>query len=203
MAPILFAALVAGLAACSPAAARAPASLGFWFEPVSFASPALGGAVTPEDLTRIEQVARAEIAAAFTNLHVTVTDRREARYRIRVVQDVLDERHRFRKMSVAGESRGSRQYGGAGTVNFSYFAGGALVFAPAGTTRPALIEAIGRGVGRGAVHEFTHLLLPDAPVHSRNRTSYEYYAASRPEQYFGPMGWDLAAPLLAARFGRE
>jgi len=119
------------------------------------------------------------------------------------VQDVLDERHRFRKMSVAGESRGSRQYGGAGTVNFSYFAGGALVFAPAGTTRPALIEAIGRGVGRGAVHEFTHLLLPDAPVHSRNRTSYEYYAASRPEQYFGPMGWDLAAPLLAARFGRE
>lgn len=203
MAPILIAALVAGLAACSPAAARAPAGLGFWFEPVTFASPVLGGAVTATDLATIEAVARAEIAAAFAGLHVAVSDRRDARYRIRVVQDVLDERHRFRKMSVAGESRGSRQYGGAGTVNFSYFAGGALVFAPEGTTRQALIEAIGRGVGRGAVHEFTHLLLPDAPVHSRNRTSYEYYAASRPEQYFGAMSWDLAAPLLSARFGRE
>jgi hypothetical protein len=45
-------------------------------------------------------------------------------------------------------------------------------------------------------------LLPRAALHSsRNRASYEFYAASRPEQYFGELRWDLAGPLLQQRLG--
>ena len=64
-----------------------------------------------------------------------------------------------------------------------------------------LIEAIGRGVGRAAVHEFTHQLLPRAAIHSANIRSYEYTSAARPEQYFGDMQWDLALLLLQQRLG--
>lgn len=65
-----------------------------------------------------------------------------------------------------------------------------------------MIEAIGRGIGRAAVHEFTHQLLPTADVHdSTDVRSYEYASAARPEQYFGNMRWSLAWPLLHRRFG--
>ena len=62
-------------------------------------------------------------------------------------------------------------------------------------------EAIGRGVGRAAVHEFTHQLLPRVSIHSANIRSYEYAFAARPEQYFGELQWDLALPLLRQRIG--
>ena len=70
------------------------------------------------------------------------------------------------------------------------------------TLSAALIAAIGRGLGRGAVHELTHQLLPKAPIHAtRDPRSYEYRSAARPEQFFGDLRWDLARPLLQARFG--
>jgi ketosteroid isomerase-like protein len=65
-----------------------------------------------------------------------------------------------------------------------------------------LIAAIGRGIGRGAAHEFAHLI-GYAAHSSRDRGSYEYHAASRPEQYFGPMHWETARPVLEKRLGRR
>jgi len=77
-----------------------------------------------------------------------------------------------------------------------------MSYAPDDADRAALVAAIGRGVGRTAVHEFTHQLLPRAPIHdSRDEQSYEFRSAARSAQYFGPMRWDLARPMLQRRLG--
>ena len=40
--------------------------------------------------------------------------------------------------------------------------------------RRTMIEGIGRGIGRAAIHEFAHLLLGGAPIHgTRDGASYE------------------------------
>ena len=92
--------------------------------------------------------------------------------------------------------------GGQGAVNFSLLAAGALSCVPVGASRADVLAAIGRGVGRAAVHELTHQLLPTAPLHdTRDRASYEYASAGRCEQYVGEMHWDLAGPLLVRRLG--
>jgi len=175
---------------------------GFWFEEVSFRSSRLGHPLTPNDLARVQAVARAELARAFDGLRIRVTDNREARYRVRVVQAVLDPRMR-RPIHVAGQSRGMAGFGGGGVVNFELLANGAVVYAPPILDRPGVVDAIGRGIGRAAVHEFTHQLLPRAPIHaSRDRSSYEFYSAGRAEQYFGELRWALAGPLLHARLAR-
>ena len=175
---------------------------GFWFEPVAFESPLLGGAVTAADLATIETVARAELAHAFAGLAISIANRRDVRYHVRVVQQVPGP-PLTRKTWVAGSSYAVPGFGGSGSVNFTYFASGALVFAPPQASRAELIDAIGRGIGRGAAHEFAHQFLSGDALHStRDRGSYEYHAASRPEQYYGPMHWDTAGPLLASKFGR-
>ena len=174
---------------------------GFSFDQVSYSSPMLGGALTQDDLANIEAVARAEVAAAFHGLRISITDRRDVRYHVRVAQEVPGP-PLTRKTWVAGSSYAVPGVGGSGAVNFTYFASGALVFAPPQATRPELIEAIGRGIGRGAAHEFAHQFLSGNALHdTRDRASYEYHAASRAEQYYGPMHWGIAAPLLAKRFG--
>ncbi len=118
-----------------------------------------------------------------------------------VLQAVRDSRFTT-EMFVAGESRAISGVGGQGAVNFSLLASAALSCAPPGADRRALLEAIGRGVGRAAAHEFAHQLLPTAPIHdSTDVESYEYGAAGRCEQYFGPVHWDLAGPLLRKRLG--
>ncbi len=172
---------------------------GFWFDPVTFESARLGGAITAEDRTTIESVARAELAHAFAGLPIRVSDRRDATYRLRVVQAVYDPRMRGR-WGVAGASHAVPGLGGQGEVSFDFLAGGATARAPEDATRAEIVAAIGRGIGRTAVHEFTHQLLPQAPIHdSQDVRSYEYDSAARPEQYFGEMRWNLARPLLAAR----
>ena len=194
---------MASLVACTMSEPRRPhtVALGFWFEPVSYTSPVLEGPVTASDIAIIETIARAEVATAFQGMNITISDRRDARYVVQVVQDLLDQRMRLRKVSVAGESRVIRGFGGRGAVNFTYMAGAAIVYAPASASRREIVDGIGRGIGRAAVHEFTHQLLPHAPIDgTHNRLSYEYGAASRPEQYFGTLHWDLAGPLLAAKF---
>jgi hypothetical protein len=175
----------------------------FVFDPVRYSSPALGGALTGHDISTIETVARAELAAAFRGLRIAITDRRDVRYHVRVVQEVLLPMTR-RKIWVAGSSHAVPGFGGSGAVSFTYYASGALVHAPTGATRSELIEAIGRGLGRGAAHEFAHQFLSGSDLHqTRDRGSYEYYSAARSQQYFGPMHWDHAGPLLANRFGRN
>jgi hypothetical protein len=177
------------------------AEAGFWFDAVEFASPRLGGPLTHTDLDTVARVARQELMAAFAGLRVTVSDRPGARYRVRVVQQLYDLRFR-RQVAVAGESRAMAGVGGAGAVSFDFLANGALASAAEGVERTAMVEAIGRGVGRAAVHEFVHQLLPSAPIHdSQDVASYEYYSAARREQYFGEMRWGIARPILARTYG--
>jgi len=175
---------------------------GFWFEDVSYNSARLGGPITAQEVETIVSVARSELTDAFARLNITLSDRRDATHRVRVVQELGDMRLRYR-VGIPAESRAVAGFGGQGSVSFSWFASGALTYAPEDARRSAMIEAIGRGIGRAAVHEFVHLLLPTAPIHdSTDIESYEYRSAARREQYFGEMHWDLAWPLLQERIGR-
>lgn len=174
---------------------------GFWFEPAAYVSSAIG-AITADDLVIIDDVARFELRAAFHGMNIVLSDRRDARYRVSVVQELRDRRLK-REMSVAGVSTAVSGFGGSGAVNLSFLAAAALVYAPEGTSREAIIDAIGRGIGRVAVHEFTHQFLPHVPIHdSRDPATFEYGAANRPEQYFGTLRWGFAGPLVRARFVR-
>ena len=178
--------------------------LGFWIEPVSYASPRLGDPISAAELAAIEAIARAEIATAFEGFDVVLSGNRQARYHVRVVQRLLDQRFRTREVSIAGASRGVSGLGGSGAVSFDFLAGSAMVFAPEEIGRAELIAAIGRGIGRSAVHEFAHQLLPSTPIHdTRDRASYEFESSARIEQYFGEMRWAVAEPLLEDRLGRR
>jgi hypothetical protein len=175
---------------------------GFWFEEVAFTSGKLGGALTPQDIKTIASISRAELAEAFRGLDIRFSDRHDARRRVRVVQELQDLRFR-QPVSIPAESRSMFGFGGQGSVSFSWLASSAVGYAPDDATREVLIEAIGRGIGRAAVHEFVHLILPDVQIHeSSDPRSYEYHSAARREQYFGEMRWDHAWPLLQARVGR-
>jgi len=178
---------------------RASTEAGFWFEPVTYDSSRLPGAVTMDEVQTIESVAWSELTDAFAGLPITFSNRRDARYRVHVVQELRDLRLR-RYVGIAGESRAISRIGGQGAVSFFFLASGAVAYAPQDADRASLIEAIGRGVGRASVHEFTHQFLPLAPIHdSRDISSYEYRSAARREQYFGEMHWNLAWPLLQER----
>jgi hypothetical protein len=166
---------------------------GFWFERITFDLPAFGGPITPQEMELIASTASSELASAFHGLRIRFSDRRDARYHVRVVQNLGGG---------AGQSRGISRFGGGGAVSFQFLATGAVDYAPAGADRSLILAAIGRGIGRTAVHEFTHQLLPTSPIHdSTNARSYEFASAVRPEQYYGRMEWDLAWPLLRTRLG--
>ena len=174
---------------------------GLWFDEVTFSSNRLGEALTPGEVATIESVARAEVREAFRGLRIMLSARHDAPYTLHVMQDVLDLRFK-RAVGVAGQSRGIAGFGGSGSISFDFLANGAMAWAPHDAGRAELVAAIGRGIGRTAVHEFTHQILPTAPIHdSRDAQSYEYASAARPAQYYGPMHWDLARPLLEQRLG--
>ena len=193
--------LLGAPAGCLRHSAERPVEAGFWFDDVTFESSRLEGPLSAPEIRTIEAVAREELADAFRGLPIVFTDRRDARYTIRVEQQVLDPRFK-RPVGVAGQSRGIVGFGGSGKVSFDFLANGAMSYAPDDADRATLVAAIGRGIGRTAVHEFTHQLLPTAPIHdSRDEESYEFRSAVRPAQYFGPMRWNLAWPLLRRRLG--
>jgi hypothetical protein len=197
-------ALLTSGAACSlledPSAPRV-IEAGFWFEPVKYDSVRFGDPVTPQEIETIASIARSELTTAFAGLDITFSDRRNARYQVRVVQELRDLRFR-RDVWVAGESRAVSGFGGRGAVSFSFLASGAVAYAPDDATRAFMVEAIGKGIGRASVHEFAHQLLPTVSIHdSTDLQSYEYASAARHEQYFGEMRWDIAWPLLRERFG--
>jgi hypothetical protein len=174
---------------------------GFWFERVTYESSRLGSPPTSQEMETIASIAFSEITHAFAGLRITFSDRRNATYQIRVVQELRDMRFR-RYVGVAGEARAISGLGGQGAVSFSLLASHAVGYAPPDADRTTLIAAIGRGIGRAAVHEFTHLLLPRAPIHdSTDIQSYEYASPDRREQYYGEMHWDIAWSLLRRRVG--
>jgi hypothetical protein len=203
IAAVLFFAGMAAYTLASPRFRPASVEAGFWFEAVAFDSSRLGSPLTAAEIVTIQSVARRELRDAFAGLPIVVSDRRDARYTLRVVQEVRDLRFR-RAVGVAGQSRGIAGFGGSGSVSFDFLANGAMAWAPDDADRADLVAAIGRGIGRTAVHEFTHQLLPTAPIHdSRDDQSYEFASAARRAQYFGPMHWDLAWPLLHQRIARR
>jgi len=85
-------------------------------------------------------------------------------------------------------------------VNFMVAALGAVAYAPPDASRPAIIDGIGRGIGRAAVHEFGHAMV--SANHSQDEDSYEYRSADRASQYYGELHWAGAGPLLQRRFGK-
>jgi hypothetical protein len=175
---------------------------GFWFEHVTFDLPHLersrfGGPLTEGERQRIQETALSELREAFEGMRVEFSGDRDAFYRVRVVQEFGSP---FR--GAAGASRVVAPIGGNGAVNFLMLGSQAVTHAPADADRAAVVEAIGRGIGRAAVHEFLHQMLPRVNIHdTRDAGSYEYPFSSRPAQFYGPMRWDIARQPLVERFG--
>lgn len=186
---------------------RQVVSLGFWFEGVTFDVPhlqtaGLGGPLTKDEQHTIESRARAELQTAFEGFRIRVSNNRNARYRVRVVQQYPPFKNAG--FGAAGQSRGIAGLGGEGSVNFLMLGSLAISQAPPGTSRGAIVEGIGRGIGRSAAHEFVHQLFPTVQIHdSTDDQSYEFGSAARPSQFYGPMRWDIAAPLLKRYFGQQ
>jgi hypothetical protein len=183
---------------------------GFWFEDdVTYEIPEperIGGPLTPEERALVRRVAREEVAHAFKDLGLRIVDGRDAFYRVGVRQVLtLQVNPRRRPWSgAAGQSNVFGPLGGYGGVSFFMLASQALRFAPPEATRAEIIAAIGRGIGRSAVHEFAHQILPHEPLHgSRDEFSYEYATSNRRAQYYGEMRWSVAHGALRERLARR
>lgn len=195
-------------------ASSATIDAGFWWDHTTpfllSADDALKirGALSTDELTRIQQMSRAEVQRAYEGLRINVTDDRSAFWRVAVVGMPLTiTRNRSTyPFSFAGESRVFGPLGGSGSVAFMILAHNAIEYAPDGATRAQMIDGIGRGIGRAAVHELAHQALGlDHLASIDNRTdenSYEYANADRPAQYYGDVRWTTAWPILREKFGR-
>jgi hypothetical protein len=200
---LLIAPIVAvGTLACTAIDRPRPVEAGFWLESsLSYDLVGSGGPLDAGEIAVVENAALDEIRRAFAGIAVRFSQRREARYTVTVVQHLYDLRLR-RTSEVYGNARAMRGFGGRGAVNFYAVASSAAAFAPENATRQDVIGAIGRGVGRVAIHEFTHLFLPQAPIDgSEDPLSYEYGHASRREQYYGDLRWGFAKAALVREFG--
>jgi hypothetical protein len=190
-------AVLAALATATMAAVQlrsAPLTAGFWFEDVSAAAPAgvaerAGGPLTAADISIIETVARRELDAAFAGSRVRLSASRSSMYRVRV----LDRVRGTRMLPVAGASRALPGRRGDGAVDFSFVAASAAFYTPIDTTRRDIIEAIGRGVGRTAAHEFAHQIAPTFPFHQTTDKRSYGYAHLRAEHFYGELRWGAAA----------
>jgi hypothetical protein len=103
-------------------------------------------------------------------------------------------------LPISGESFGLGPLRGAGWVNFLVAALGAVNYAPSDASRQTIIEGIGRGIGRAAVHEFGHAIVN--ANHSQDEDSYEYESSDRKGQFYGELHWASAGPILQQRFGK-
>lgn len=145
---------------------------------------------------------------AYAGLRIDITERRDAFWRVAVVGAPLTvTRNRTTyPFSFAGESRVFGPLGGSGSVAFAILAHNAIEYAPTDASRQQIVDAIGRGIGRAAVHELAHQALGlDNLAYIDNRTdrySYEYANADRPSQYYGELRWTTAWPVLLQKFGR-
>jgi hypothetical protein len=195
-------------------ASRATIDAGFWWEDAPFVLSAddavkIGGPITADELTRIQHISRGEVEGAYTDLRVVVTDHHDAFWRVAVVgEPITINRNRLTyPFAMAGQSHVFGPLGGFGSVGFLILAHNAIEYAPAGASRGQIIDAIGRGIGRAAVHELAHQALgTDNLSHIDNRSdeqSYEYSSADRAAQYYGDLRWTIAWPVLEGKFGRR
>ena len=192
-----------GAAAWSVHAGRRAITAGFRFDDlaghalVSTARPDLSAPITAPELETIEAVARAEIRLAFADTSLRVGHSMAANYRVQVVRNLGGGARAL--LPVAGASRPLPGRRGIGAVNFGALANSAVAYAPADSSREAVIDAIGRGIGRSAVHEFAHQILPHFDLHDTpDRRSYEY-ADLRPEHFYGDVHWGVAWKALRDR----
>jgi len=178
---------------------------GFWFAddalmlPDAVAGP-LGGPLTDQERASIKQISRAEINRAFAGLPLSIAERRDAFWRVAVLRTLPSRGNRA--LPHAGESLAMGFMGGTGAVDFEFVAFTALHFAPDPAARPAIVEAMGRGVGRVAVHEFMHQILGASIGHDdSDANSYEFGNPERRSQYYGDLHWTVALPLLRLKLG--
>lgn len=194
-------------------ASNATIDAGFWWADTPFVlSPddaiKISGPLTADELTSIEATSRDEVRRAYADLRMNITERRSAFWRVSVVGTPLTTtRNRTTyPFSFAGVSRVFGPLGGSGSVAFAILAHNAIEYAPTHASRPQIVDAIGRGIGRAAVHELAHQALGlDNVSFLDNRTdpdSYEYGNADRPSQYYGELRWTTAWPVLVQKFGR-
>jgi hypothetical protein len=180
--------------------ARTPTA-GFWYDDVPFALPApaaekLGGMLTGPELESIKTISRAELDRAFAGLKIHISADRRAFWRVAVDRS-LRGRGPFPS---SGESMSFGWLGGAGAVSFDLVALKAVEYAPVGASRQAIIDGIGRGIGRVAAHELAHQIVSTGPMHnSDDLDSYEFPSPDRAAQYYGELHWTTARPFLERR----
>jgi hypothetical protein len=197
--------LVAGAIAAGCSGRPHPAfDAGFWFEPDASVIPdgmrATFRQLSGEEIAAVQRTSRREIEQAFAGLRINVTTDRSAFWRVRVIASIPARRNQA--LPKAGESIALGMLGGTGTVGFDIVSLDAIRYAPPGINRSAIVEAIGRGVGRVAVHEFVHQMFGADDLHDTlDRDSYEYASPDRASQYYGSLHWTTAWPRLQARFG--
>ena len=90
-----------------------------------------------------------------------------------------------------------------GELSFTILSVTAARLAPPDATRAQIVDAIGRGIGRAAVHELAHEIVGTAAMdNTTDPDSYEYASFNRPSQYYGQLHWAQAWPLVVQRIGR-
>jgi hypothetical protein len=202
-----FGLLVSLLAVCvtsSRCSTSTPPSAGFWYEDGAFALPdeitaRLGGPLQSDEVRAIKSVSTAELERAFSGLRITVSDRRDAYWRVGVVAILPNPG----TLPTAGQSLSLGVLGGSGWLGFRTLALIAIDRAPPGTSRQGVIEGIGRGIGRAAAHEIAHQILGRGlPEDRTDPNSYEYFTSDRQAQFYGELRWNSAWPLLQKRLGR-
>jgi len=211
MAPNLIAGVIAVAATASLfgtlewKASRTPTTVGFWYEAHAFALPddvvaRLGGPLLVAEIATIERISRSEIERAFSGLRIAISDQRTGFWRVQVLPSVSVGRRR--PFPVAGASVGLGLLGGRASLGFNTLVVNAIHYARDGAPRQEIIDAIGRGVGRAAVHELAHQVTGGLALDNRtDRNSYEYFSADRASQYYGTLHWTTAGSLLRKRIG--
>jgi hypothetical protein len=198
-------ALVAVLCVLPFRAAGRGVDVGFWYEEFPFTfSPAvtavLGGPLTASEIDAIKQLSRDELTHAFSGLKVRFRDGREARWTITV--QLAIQRRKGQRLPNAGETFAMGPLGARSVIDFTEVLMAAIAHAPAGIARQQLVEGIGRGAGRVAVHELAHGILGAGAMDNQTDDhSYEYFTHNRPSQYYGELHWARAWPVLVERVG--
>ena len=198
---IVMATLIAG--ACSQRR-EASSTAGFWFEPNACVIPEGATATFPplnaDEVWLIQQRARGALDHAFSGVRIHVAEDRTAFWRVQVVASLPARAHSA--LPTAGESVALGILGGTGAVGFDLVVLNAIRYAPEGASRQTIVDGIGRGVGRVAIHEFAHQILGVADIHNTDdQDSYEYPSPDRSSQYYGHLHWTHAWPLLQKRLG--
>lgn len=191
-------------------AARTAMTAGFWFEPTAFRLPAhladeLGGPLTPAETDRIAYVARRELDQAFAGLDVVFPADGTGFWRVQVVDAVSVVTFRGRRMpfAVSGATLGFGLLGGRSAIGLTLHATNAVRYTPEGVTRTEIVDAIGRGVGRAAVHEFGHQIAGSQMDNRTDRDTYEYFSSDRASQYYGTLRWGPARARIREKVGER